>query len=69
MEVFGMSYSPSFREFVVKKVASGMSRSEAMEFFNISRDSLYRWCKDYAETGRVLDKKRKEYKAGQSKKS
>lgn len=57
-----MSYSPEFREFVVKKIISGMPRSEAISFFNISRDSAYRWLKEYAKTGSFSDKKRKEYK-------
>lgn len=57
-----MSYSPDFRAFVVKKIHSGMSRSEAVEFFNISLDSVYRWLKEYAATGSFLEKKRKEYK-------
>jgi transposase len=57
-----MSYSPDFREFVVKKIVSGMSRSEASKFFNISRDSVYRWSKEHTETGSFTVKKRKEYK-------
>lgn len=39
-----------------------MSRSEAIEFFEISRDSLYKWLKEYSDTGSFLVKKRKEYK-------
>ena len=54
---FFMSYSPDFRVFVVKKINSGMTRSEAVKFFNISRDSIYRWLKEYAKTGRIVDKK------------
>ena len=57
-----MSYSPDFREFVVKKINSGMPRSEAISFFNISRDSVYRWLKEHAKTGSFSDKKRKAYK-------
>ena len=57
-----MSYSPDFREFVVKKIISGMPRSEAVSFFNISHDSAYRWLKEYTKTGSFSDKKRKEYK-------
>jgi transposase len=57
-----MSYGPDFREFVVKKIVSGMSRSEAVKFFNISLDSVYRWVKEYSETGSFSVKKRKEYK-------
>ena len=57
-----MSYTPEFRKFVVKKVHDGMSHSEAVSFFEISRDSLYRWLKKYSETGDVLDAPRKEYK-------
>ena len=44
-----MSYSPDFKELVVKKIRNGMSRSEAMEFFKISRDSVYRWLKIFKE--------------------
>jgi len=57
-----MSYSPDFREFVVKKILSGMPRSEAISFFNISRDSVYRWHKKHSETGSFSDKARKDYK-------
>jgi transposase len=57
-----MSYSQEFRGFVVKKIVSGMSRSEAVSFFNISADSVYRWLKEYKETGCISIKKRKEYR-------
>jgi len=57
-----MAYSQEFREFVVKKVHSGMSRDKAVKFFNISRDSVYKWLKKHKETGEVLDIKRKQYK-------
>jgi len=57
-----MSYSPEFREFVVGKIHSGMPRAQAMKFFNISRDSVYKWLKKHKETGVVLDAKRKVYK-------
>jgi transposase len=57
-----MSYSQDFREFVVSKVLGGMPRSEAQRFFNISRDSLYKWLKKYGETGEVSTARRKEYK-------
>ena len=57
-----MSYSQEFREFVVGKIHGGMSRSSAMDFFNISRDSVYKWMKKHKETGSVLDIKRKQYK-------
>lgn len=57
-----MSYSPEFRTFVVKKIHSGMSRSDAVEFFNISLDSISKWLKKYEETGGVYDKERKAYK-------
>jgi transposase len=57
-----MSYSQDFREFVVSKVLGGMPRSEAQRFFNISRDSLYKWLKKYGETGEVSTAPRKEYK-------
>jgi transposase len=61
MEVF-MSYSQDFREFVVGKIHAGMPRSDAIDFFNVSRDSIHKWLKKSAETGNVIDKKRKEYK-------
>lgn len=57
-----MSYSLDFKELVVKKIHDGMPRSEALEFFNISRDSAYRWLKKHAEIGSLVDKKRKSYK-------
>ena len=57
-----MSYSQDFREFVAKKVNEGMPPSEAMEFFNISRDSLYRWLRISREGGTLSDPPRKEYK-------
>lgn len=46
-----MSYSQDFKMLVVNKIHGGMSRSEAMEFFNISRDSVYRWLKIFKEKG------------------
>jgi len=58
-----MSYSVDFREFVVKKVHDGMSKSEAVEFFNIGHDTLYRWLKKHAEIGNLADKERKSYKS------
>lgn len=57
-----MSYNPEFRKFVVSKIKDGMLQSEAMEFFNISRDSIYRWMKKESETGGLEDSPRKEYK-------
>ena len=39
-----------------------MSPTEAMKFFNLSRDSVYRWLKKHKQTGVVLDEKRKPYK-------
>ena len=57
-----MSYSVEFREFVVNKVNCGMPKSEAIQFFNISHDTLYKWLKKHATTGSLADKKRKEYK-------
>ena len=57
-----MSYSVDFREFVVKKVHAGMSKSEAVKFFNIGHDTLYRWLKMHEETGSLTDRKRKTYK-------
>ena len=56
-----MSYSQEFREFVVSKIHAGMSRSEAVSFFKIHRNSLSNWLQKYAKTGTVSDKKRKEY--------
>lgn len=46
-----MSYSQGFKELVVKKIHGGMSCSEAIDFFNISRDSVYRWLKTYESYG------------------
>ena len=57
-----MSYSVDFREFVVKKVSDGMPKSEAIQFFNIGRDTLYRWLRKHTKTGSLVDKKRKDYK-------
>lgn len=57
-----MSYSVDFRELVVKKVNGGMSKSEAVQFFNISHDTLYKWLNKYTKTGVLTDAKRKEYK-------
>lgn len=57
-----MAYSQEFREFVVSKVQSGMSRSEAVSFFKIHRNSLTNWLQKYEKTGNVSDKIRKEYK-------
>ena len=48
-----MSYSVDFRDIVVKKIHAGMSRSDAMEFFNISRDSIYRWLKMEKKSGGI----------------
>ena len=56
-----MSYSSEFREFVVKKIHEGMSRSEAETFFKVSRDSIYRWLKKYEGTGNLSDPPRKPY--------
>jgi len=57
-----MAYSQEFREFVVSKIHAGMSRSEAVSFFSIHRNTISEWLKKYAKTGNLSDKKRKEYK-------
>ena len=57
-----MSYSSDFRELVVNKIHEGMPRSQASKFFNISRDSIYKWLKKHAETGSLANKERKQHK-------
>ena len=56
-----MSYTPEFREFVVKKVLGGMPRKEAVVFFKIGSDTLFKWLKKYDKTKSFLDAKRKIY--------
>lgn len=56
------SYSQDFRRLVVEKVSSGMSWDQAIDTFNISRDSLGRWLRLFKAKESLADKPRAAYK-------
>lgn len=57
-----MSYSNDFRECVLRNIESGMSWDNACTVFSISRSSIYKWLKNYKNSGTYSDAPRKSYK-------
>ena len=55
------SYSEDFREAVVKKYKSGISRKEVLAIFSIGSDTLTRWMSMYRDTGNLSPKERGRY--------
>lgn len=54
-----MSYDAQFRLRVVNNILEGMSWDEAERIFQVSRDSIYRWLKEYKKEGCFKPKIRK----------
>ena len=50
-----MSYSIDLRGRVVGFVEAGNTKTSALKLFRISRDTLYRWLKQKAQTGTLAD--------------
>ena len=57
------AYSADLRERVVAYVVGGGKKGEACRIFQIGHDTLYRWLRQYRETGRVAPRKRGKYTA------
>ena len=57
-----MSYSIDFRECVVQNIVSGMSWDDAGHVFNISRNTIQRWMRQFRETGNLEPPARKPQK-------
>ncbi len=56
-----MAYSIDFRTSVVNKLKQGMKWDDVVKLFQVSRATLSKWLK-MAETGKLSDSPRKEYK-------
>lgn len=57
-----MSYSRDLKVRVVESIAGGMSWSEAIDVFKVSRNSIGRWRREYGKHGDFLEKVRKTHK-------
>ena len=57
-----MSYSRDLKVRVVESIAGGMSWSEAIDVFKVSRNSIGRWRREYGKHGDFLEKVCKTHK-------
>lgn len=55
------AYSVDLRERVVAYVVDGGQKGEACRIFQIGQDTVYRWLRQYRETGSVAPRKRGKY--------
>lgn len=58
-----MTYSPDMRAAALRCISEGRSRSEIVEFFNISLKTLSNWVREHRESGRLSPPPRKTYRS------